>query len=459
MASLKGSRIGCCYWGIAMALAAAPGCGRVEGEVPDGSGPADGGGDTLFATRGPATKGMDGGAPEPAAAACTPGDRKCDGTTPLSCDAAGTWQPGAACAAACRDGACTDGCPPGTRSCDRGTPRLCSNDGNWQAGAACPFVCQDGACVGTCKPGDSDCAASGAPRTCSASGDWQAGDVCPFLCANGLCVGSCKPGAVRCKDSVPQKCDDAGDWQSGAACPVVCSAGACTDGCTPGAHQCSDNVPQSCDDGGRWHAGANCPYVCAAGICGGVCVPGDARCSAGNLQTCDASGAWQVTGQATRQLLANPSFDDGPTSSWTQVGTIIYRESTALDTPADTPPFLAWLGGYNRASDELSQTVTIPAGAVSVSLAFSYTVFTEEAKKGGAFDFLNVEVRDPNGNVTALGQLSNNDAVSTWTRFGAMLPAALAGKTVDLHFRATTDASFVTSFYVDTVTLEAVGCP
>src|SRR5262249_50887442 len=126
--------------------------------------------------------------------------------------------------------------------------------------------------------------------------------------------------------------------------------------------------------------------------------------------------------------------------------------------------YLAWLGGYDDADDDLYQAVTIPASTVGLTLSFSYKVFTRESKMGRPFDFLNVELHGASGGsdqVVALGQLSNKTAASTsnWTRFSAMLPPALAGQTVELHFHATTDLTALTSFYVDTVSLEAVGCP
>ena len=39
-----------------------------------------------------------------------------------------------------------------------------------------------------------------------------------------------------------------------------------------------------------------------------------------------------------------------------------------------TPPFLAWLGGYSNAQDDLSQVVTVPAGATSITLSFYYAI-------------------------------------------------------------------------------------
>jgi hypothetical protein len=422
-------------------VAAVSACGRVE--VSDSERDAGAGDDALMNIRGPAPKPTDAGAG--AGGGSDAGTGKDD-------------------ARDCTDGACTGGCTPGASRCNGNILQTCGADG-LPADQVCPYVCLDGqggapsACAGVCVPGTSACDASGSAETCSATGDWMV-SPCPFLCTDGRCTGSCKPGDLRCDGTTPERCGDDGAWKSGTACPVVCSGGECTDGCTPGAHQCTGTVPETCDGSGRWQAGARCPFVCAGGVCGGSCVPGGTQCAAGNLQTCDASGAWQTTGKASSELLVNPAFDLGPDSGWMTNGMIIFQDDpTLLDTASDTPPYLAWLGGYMFADDDLWQTVTVPASTVSLTLSFNYKVFTEESSKGAAYDFMSVEVHGPNGAVAQVGQLSDNSATDVWTRFTAVLPPALAGQTVELHFHATTDGSLITSFYVDTASLQAVGCP
>ena len=64
------------------------------------------------------------------------------------------------------------------------------------------------------------------------------------------------------------------------------------------------------------------------------------------------------------------------------------RNAPTLDTASETPPYLAWLGGYNKAKDDLSQKVAVPAGAVGLTLSFSYKVITQEVSTDAAFDHL-----------------------------------------------------------------------
>jgi hypothetical protein len=428
-------------------VAAVAACGRVEMSDSERDAGAGAGDDALINIRGPAPKPTDAGAGADTVAAADAGTGKDD-------------------AHACADGACTGGCTRGASRCNGNILEACGADG-LPSSEVCPYVCLDGqggapsACAGVCVPGASQCDASGNAETCSVAGDWMV-SPCPFLCTDGRCAGSCKPGDLRCDGTTPERCGDDGAWKSGTACSVVCSNGECTDGCTPGAHQCSDQVPETCDANGRWQAGARCPFVCAGGVCGGSCVPGDTQCAAGNLQTCDATGAWQTTGKASSELLVNPAFDLGPDSGWMSNGMIIFEDDpTLLDTTSETPPYLAWLGGYEFADDDLWQTVTVPASTVSLTLSFSYQVFTNERpiSSNPPFDFMNVQFVGANGSVVQVGQLSDKNATDKWTHFVAVVPPALAGQTVELHFHATTDGTLLTSFYVDTVSLQAVGCP
>jgi hypothetical protein len=457
-----------------LSLVGMVGCGLVQVAEDGGVGGGGGGGGAAdgsqpdAAVRGPIRKPADGptevavaevGA-EVAAGECTAGVRACEGLVPLTCADNGSWHRGMACQHACREGACVGVCGPGDRSCNGNIPQICSAEGDWQTAAACPFVCREGACTGVCLPGARQCDAGAVPQTCSADGAWESGPACPFVCSAGLCTGLCKPEDRSCNGAVPQRCTAEGAWQTGAVCPNVCIDGQCAGTCVPNSRQCSQNLPQTCSAAGQWQSGAACPFVCAAGACTGVCVPSTRRCNAGQQQVCDASGAWQTMGTASQQLLVNPAFDAGPTG-WKDaglVGEIINLDDGELDVRAHTPPYLAWLGGYDDAVDELSQTVTIPAGASQITLNFYYNVVTEETSRR-EYDTLDVFVVSPDGAKTSVAHLSDETLTPTWTRFSVALPVTLAGRTVDIRFVTTTDISLVTSFFVDTVSLDVVGCP
>jgi len=392
---------------------------------------------------------------------CMQGDRRCNGNTPLTCDANGVWQAGAACTNMCVAGSCVGVCTPGAKMCVGNIPQLCDGSGNWQAAPACAFVCRQGDCTGVCQPGARQCSSTGVPQSCNADGAWDSGAACPFVCSQGVCSGVCKPGDSGCNGNLPQTCSAVGDWQSGTACQYVCSAGQCAGSCTPGAHQCANGVPQTCTQAGAWQSGPACPYVCANGQCGGSCAPGATRCANGQKQICDASGNWQDTTSPPVQLLMNAAFDAGHVG-WSETtasaSTVITNDSDLMSVKSQTPSFLAWLGGYNNAQDELSQVVTIPAGASSITLSFYYIIQTME-NSPGIYDTMQVYTSDPaSAKYTAVATFNDNMPTSIWTRFSVALPTSLAGQTFEIGFQATTDGSKYTNFFVDSVSLDVVGC-
>jgi len=361
----------------------------------------------------------------------------------------------------CAAGACVGVCTPGAKMCVGNIPQYCDSGGLWQSAPACAYVCHQGDCTGVCMPGARQCSSSGVPQSCNVDGAWDSGAACPFVCSQGVCGGVCKPGDVGCNGNVPQSCSAAGDWQSGTACPYVCTSGQCAGSCTPGAHQCANGVPQTCSQGGAWQSGTACPYVCTNGTCSGSCVPAATQCVSGQKQICDATGTWQNTTTPSVQLLVNPGFDSGHVA-WVEntlsSSQIITPDSMITALKAQTPPNVGWLGGYPNAQDDLYQTVTIPAGATSITLTFYYAIFTQE-NASGEFDTMDAYTYDPVNNIyTAVATFSNATPASTWTRFSTSLPTSLAGQTFQVGFLATTDATKNTNFFVDSVSLDVVAC-
>ncbi|HET6148316.1 MAG TPA: hypothetical protein VFH68_12360 [Polyangia bacterium] len=277
-------------------------------------------------------------------------------------------------------------------------------------------------------------------------------------------VRQCSAPAVRCNGKAPESCSADGDWQSkGTACQYVCVAGLCTGECLPGAYQCLGATRQRCDGDGKWMDNLACPFICSGGDCAGVCIPARSRCLAGDLQTCSATGEWQSVGTASRELLANPGFD-GPDLIWENAGIpVIYlaNGSGASNTPdvvAQSPSNLAWFGGVSRQENLLSQRVTIPANAASVTLSFSYAIITAETSDDEN-DVFDISMVTAGGEVVPLAHLSDNNASGDWILFKAAVPPSLFGQTVTLELRGLTNATLVTSFYIDTLSLLAVACP
>jgi hypothetical protein len=156
-----------------------------------------------------------------------------------------------------------------------------------------------------------------------------------------------------------------------------------------------------------------------------------------------------VPGGCTQQL-ANPGFESG-TAPWGQSSTNGYQ---LIDTTRPhTGSFSAYLGGYNSGTDTIYQTVSIPANATSSNLSFWWYMTSAEGTTT-AYDFLYAEVRSTTG--TLLGTLqtqSNRSTRNAWVQSTNLNLLPWKGQTVRVQWRATTDSSLVSSFFVDDVSL------
>ena len=167
----------------------------------------------------------------------------------------------------------------------------------------------------------------------------------------------------------------------------------------------------------------------------------------------------QAAGAASSaNALVNGDFESG-TGGWTQSSgafPIISSDATAAHAGSG----FAWLGGYNNALDNLQQVVTIPSTARSATVRFWYRIETQETLPTN-FDNLALTVRNPTtGNILAtLTQLTNANATQGWVQSPSFDVTAYKGMTIRLQFSATTDASLLTNFFVDDVTLVATNDP
>jgi len=124
---------------------------------------------------------------------------------------------------------------------------------------------------------------------------------------------------------------------------------------------------------------------------------------------------------------------------------------------AHSGDWAAWLGGYDRADDVLTQTVTIPPDLTAATLSFWRYIAT--AERTGAGDHLRVELRDSAGRLIAeFGRLDSQDRHrETWWPERWDVSAYLEpyrGQQIWLRFEATIDGNNrATSFFVDDVSL------
>ncbi len=152
---------------------------------------------------------------------------------------------------------------------------------------------------------------------------------------------------------------------------------------------------------------------------------------------------------ACSEQLTNGGFESG-TTPWVQTSSGGYQ-IIANNRPR-TGTMSAFLAGYNRANDTIYQQVTIPANATSATLTYYWNMATQEV---GAtkYDYMYARVQNSSGaNLATLETRSNADVQNTWTKSTFNL-LAYKGQTVRIHFQATTDSIYTTSFFVDDVSL------
>jgi hypothetical protein len=114
-----------------------------------------------------------------------------------------------------------------------------------------------------------------------------------------------------------------------------------------------------------------------------------------------------------------------------------------------------YLAGANNADDRLSQAITLPSGAFSITLRLWWAMTTTDV--GSGFDTLTVALLRPDGSILAtLARLDDSAAVNQWDELVFDL-AAYAGQNVTLRLAARTDNQYPTDFYVDDVSLAACG--
>ncbi|WP_027344911.1 M28 family peptidase [Hamadaea tsunoensis] len=140
------------------------------------------------------------------------------------------------------------------------------------------------------------------------------------------------------------------------------------------------------------------------------------------------------------QKFTNPGFESG-TTGWTQTSGVIGANTG--DGAPRTGTQSAWLDGYGSShTDTLSQSVTLPSGCSSYTLAFYLKIVTAETTTTTAYDKLTVTV-----GTTTLQTYSNLNAAGYTLRSFNL--SAYAGQTVTIKWSGVEDASLATSFVID----------
>ena len=115
----------------------------------------------------------------------------------------------------------------------------------------------------------------------------------------------------------------------------------------------------------------------------------------------------------------------------------------------------------NNAEGTMAEQVTIPATSTQLTLSFWTKITTSETTTTAKNDTMLVEITDSTGAtiLANVATISNLDASTSYVQHTYALPSSLYGKTVDVYFKAATNASLATTFRVDDVGLSYAPLP
>lgn len=154
----------------------------------------------------------------------------------------------------------------------------------------------------------------------------------------------------------------------------------------------------------------------------------------------------------TKDLLVNGGLETS-LFPWVKSGTGAFHVAVGNYPQAGTG--YAYLGSLNSVTGQVYQQIALPAGAAK-TLTFHLNVNSAETTTTTQYDRLFVEVRNTAGTLLqTLGTYSNlNKGTAGSYSAKSFSLAAYAGQTIRIQFRATTDASQVTTFRVDSVSVK-----
>lgn len=148
--------------------------------------------------------------------------------------------------------------------------------------------------------------------------------------------------------------------------------------------------------------------------------------------------------------IANGGFESGQSvwSEYSSHGWPIITSSFPGDVTAHAGSYAAWLGGDDDDISYVAQPVTVSASCPFVT--FYHWIASEDVC---GYDYGTVRV---NGNIVSSFDLCQNNGTGGWVLRSVNL-SAYSGQTVTLQFRAETDGSVNSNWFVDDVSFSGSG--
>ncbi|MGW6280085.1 M4 family metallopeptidase [Kribbella sp. NPDC055071] len=149
-------------------------------------------------------------------------------------------------------------------------------------------------------------------------------------------------------------------------------------------------------------------------------------------------------------LLQNPGFESG-TANWTGTAGAVNNNTTR---PARTGSWKVALQGKGRAvTENIGQSVAIPASATAASLSFWLRTDTAETTTSTVYDTVKVQIVD-GSTTTTLATYSNLDKSTSYVQ-KTLNVTQYKGKTVTVKFVGQEDSSLQSTFAIDDTSLTA----
>jgi hypothetical protein len=154
------------------------------------------------------------------------------------------------------------------------------------------------------------------------------------------------------------------------------------------------------------------------------------------------------------EYLRNGGFEDGlPTTAWTATNSQNKVDPLIYQSLPRTGKWSAWFGNVLNYTDTLRQTFTLPTDRSGATLRFWRYVRSNEAT-GSAKDLLQVVLIASDGSERIVNTVNSGVTRGQWTLENVALDmSAYSGTTLTLAFRGRNDSTFVSSFFVDDVSL------
>ncbi len=157
--------------------------------------------------------------------------------------------------------------------------------------------------------------------------------------------------------------------------------------------------------------------------------------------------------------MSNGDFESAPLGDgWTEAssGNFAIIDDWGFLDPAVPQSNSAWLGGYDLATDSITQTVTAGAAAASAMLSADVTQYVFDLE---GFDFLNVYFDGNLIDSIDLGDDVDFDYFVT-NAWSADVTGLITGAgNYDVVFEVTTDGSLTSSVWIDNVSLDYEAVP